>query len=174
MKTKRIGVLISFMLLAACGESSKSDTSPTSDAASVSMDNLRVLEGAEWTGSLSYLNYNAPNRSTIPVEAVFRAANDAELQYEIRYPDEPQYNSTETLALSAAGTRIEGHEIVSREITVEGALKLVTEGDGEDNGQEAVIQTEYLIGSSKLVIRKNVRYTDADDFFNRNEFALTR
>ncbi len=68
----------------------------------------------EWTGSLNYLNYGSPDRSTIPVAASIRSVDADGMRYNVRFPGEEQYNTAVTLSFGADGSTLDGAPIISR------------------------------------------------------------
>ena len=71
--------------LAAC--SGTVDVDP--DGPVVTMDDLHVIEGDNWTGTLTYLDYGSDKRVTIDTAATVEIASDTVLKYSISYPKEP-------------------------------------------------------------------------------------
>jgi len=146
----------------------------TGKAMAVTMDDLRRLEGGNWEGSLSYLNYGSDKRSTIPVKAAIKVLDENALQYAIQYPGEEQYNAKERLKLSSDGTRIDGYIITSREQTADGMLILTTEGTGRDDNRPAEVQVIYTVAADRFSIRKNIRFKSSETYLNRNEYSFRR
>jgi len=153
------------------------DTPPSPDAGNtvkVTMDDLNRLQGDNWEGNLSYLNYGSDKRSTIPVKLAIKVLDKRTLQYAIQYPGEEQYNAKERLKLSSDGTRIDGYRITNRVETADGTLVLTTEGKGRDDNRPAQIQMTYLVAADQFSIRKNVRFTIDETYLNRNEYSFRR
>jgi len=146
----------------------------TGNGMAVTMDDLRRLEGDNWEGSLSYLNYGSDIRSTIPVKAAIKVLDENALQYAIQYPGEEQHNAKERLKLTSDGTRIDGYTITSREQTADGMLILTTEGTDRDDNRPAEVQVIYSVAADRFSIRKNVRFKSSEAYFNRNEYSFRR
>ena len=53
-------------------------------------------------------------------------------------------------------------------------LKIVTMNNGMDNDKQAVIRHTYLINKKSFSIKKEVKYEGTQEFFERNEYSLTR
>ena len=140
----------------------------------VTMDDLNRLQGDNWQGTLSYLNYGSDKRSTIPVKATIKVLDKNGLLYAIQYPGEEQYNVKERLKLSSDGTRIDGYSITNREQAADGTLVLTTEGKGRDDNRPAQIQIIYSVAADRFSIRKNVRFTNEEAYLNRNEYSFLR
>lgn len=169
--------MVCSLLGASASERVEADALTGLDAANgmtVTMDEFRGLEGDNWEGSLSYLNYNSDKRSTIPVKLAVKVLNEKALQYAIQYPGEDQHNAKERLKLSSDGTRINGYIITNREQTTDGTLILTTEGKGQDDNRSAEIQVIYAVAADRFSIRKNVRFKKSGAYINRNEYSLRR
>lgn len=150
-------------------------TGPATDTGmAVTIDDFRRLEGDNWEGSLSYLNYGSDKRSTIPVKAAIKVLGKKALQYAIQYPGEEQHNAKERLKLSSDGTRIDGYTITNREQAADGMLILTTEGTGRDDNRPAEIQVIYTVAVDQFSIRKNVRFKSSETYRNRNEYSFRR
>ena len=52
--------------------------------------------------------------------------------------------------------------------------KIVTQKKGKDAKRKAIIRTSYVLSSSAFKIRKDVKFVGDTEFFNRNEYSLTR
>lgn len=139
-----------------------------------SADDLRALSGDGWKGELSYLNYYADYRSTIPVTASFQNASAEGIQYAISYPGEEHKNAANLLSLSADGRSIDGAPIISRSLDAQGRLQLTTEQMGKDADRAATIRKTYIISANEFSWSKNVRFEGEDIFFNRNSYRVSR
>ena len=146
----------------------------TDNGLAVTMDELRVLEGDNWEGNLSYLNYGSDKRSTIPVKVAIEVLDEKALQYAIQYPGEEQHNAKEQLKLSADGTKIDGYAITKRKKIADGTLILTTEGAGQDNNRPAEVQVVYTVAANRFKICKNIRFDSSGEYFNRNEYNFLR
>lgn len=146
----------------------------TGKGKAVTMHELERLEGDNWEGSLSYLNYGSDKRSTIPVRLAVKVLDENSLQYAIQYPGEEDHNAKEQLKLSSDGTHINGYIITSREQTADGTLILTTEGKGRDDNRSAEVQVVYSVAADRFSIRKNIRFESSEAYFNRNEYSFQR
>lgn len=146
----------------------------TGNGIAVTMDELKCLEGDNWEGSLSYLNYGSDKRSSIPVRLAVKVMDENSLQYAIQYPGEEDHNAKERLKLSSDGTHINDYIITSREQTADGTLILTTEGKGRDDNRSAEVQVVYSVAADRFSIRKNIRFESSEAYFNRNEYSFQR
>ncbi|NNE04522.1 MAG: hypothetical protein HKN15_02200 [Xanthomonadales bacterium] len=140
----------------------------------VSMEDFQALEGDGWEGSLNYLNYGSDKRSTIPVKMAIEISGKRSLQIAIRYPGEEEYNNSEKIKISRNGKRVDGYDLVARELQPDGVLLLTTLGSGRDDDRKADIQMVYFISANEFRIEKNVRFDQDDGFFNRNVYQFSR
>ena len=83
-------------------------------------------------------------------------------------------NGESEVEISEDGRKFMGAMVVARRIAEDGVLKLQTERDGQDDNKPAVIRMTYQFGEALLVMRKEVRFADADDYLQRNEYRFTR
>jgi len=133
-----------------------------------------ILQGDEWTGTLSYLDYSNGTREAIAVSVEFDPIAQHSVTYAIKYPGEGQYNSRETYKWMADDRRLNDADIVRRNVTSDGSIEIVTEADGVDDGRAAKIRTTYVLSSRQFVVRKDVKFSGEDAFINRNEYAFSR
>ncbi|MEM7432226.1 MAG: hypothetical protein AAF351_09905 [Pseudomonadota bacterium] len=167
-------VILSSLLVAACSSEETVDDPPVETQPVASVQDFAPLQGEKWVGSLTYLDYGSANRVAIPINITCCRFGDDFIEYVVMYPDEPQYDSTAQIRLSADGSTIDEHRLIMRNTNDDGSLTLTTVGTGEDNGREATIRTEYVIGAAQLLISKDVRYDDSEAYFNRNIIELSR
>ena len=137
---------------------------------------LRLLTGAQWTGTLTYLDYRSNKKVSIPSTlTVARSAEDRRSWvFDYKYPDEPKADGKETVTLSRDGRAINDETVTERAKLPGGSLKIVTEKKGRDNDRDAVFRYTYLLSAKSFSIRKEVRYEGASEFFERNEFSWKR
>lgn len=144
------------------------------EAVSLSPSDLVVVAGDDWTGSLTYLNYQAPFEDvTIPANLEVEATETG-LKLGYIYPDEPHANSTITLKVSEDGTMMMGEPIVSNTLLETGAREVKTAFPCEDMGKAASCEMTYTFGASELNVTKMVTYEGETDAFRRNAYSFTR
>lgn len=135
---------------------------------------LEVVVGSDWTGSLTYLNYQEPFVDfTIPA-ALEVTATEKGLQLAYKYPDEPHANSTIQAEIGAGGTTLMGELIVSNEVLDDGGRLIETAFPCEDMGQSASCEMTYAFSATELRIKKMVTLEGETEGFRRNEFVFTR
>lgn len=177
MKTLMIACA-SFALISACSVSSCASPA-TAESASTTVakatpTDFALIEGDGWTGQMTYLDYTTQKPSSIPVALNVKPAAGRTATYQILYPREPKYNTTEKLKISKDGTRLNGNAIIERAEQDDGSVKIVTLERGKDDNRDADMRTTYVLSGSALTISKDVKFDDGDDFFQRNTLALTR
>lgn len=160
------------MGLAAC--SAPAVSSPDLDGPVVKITDFKVIEGDDWTGDLTYLDYSGNKRVTIPTAAAVSITSPTKLKYSVSYPKEPWEDTKATLKLSKSGRVLDGNPVTYREVQTDGSLEILTKHQGKDNDKPAQIRLAYTLSASKFTISKDVRFEDEADFVNRNIYAFTR
>ncbi len=141
--------------------------------ASVSPEDLKTALG-DWTGSLTYIDYQSNEPYTMPANLQVKPGkNESELVLHNIYPNEPKANGKGKFKITAGGQKLNNEAVTAKEILSDG-VKIVTEYQGKDNNQKALIRNTYVLRSSSLIIRKEVRFGDSSQWLKRNEFAYTR
>ena len=145
-------------------------------APKIKADDFQRLTGAPWTGTLTYLDYGKNKKVSIPSTLVVtRAATDARTWvFDYQYPNEPQADSKENVAIGKDGKTIGDETVVERTTLADKTLKIVTQKRGTDNDRQALFRYTYLISAKIFSIKKEVRYEGAQEFFERNEYSWTR
>lgn len=145
-------------------------------APKVTDKDLRLLTGAQWTGTLTYLDYRSNKKVSIPSTlTVTRSAEDKRSWvFDYKYPDEPKADEKETVTISKDGRAINGETVTERTKLPGGTLRIVIEKKGRDNDRDAVFRFTYLLNAKSFSIKKEVRYEGTAEFFERNEFSWKR
>ena len=144
------------------------------EAEGLSPSDLALVAGVDWTGSLTYLNYQPPFEDvTIPANLEVEAT-DTGLKLAYIYPDEPHANTTVTLKVSADGQMMMGESIVSNTLLESGTREVKTAFPCEDMGKAAKCEMTYAFGESELQVTKMVTYKGEADAFRRNAYTFTR
>ena len=142
----------------------------------ITSDDLQVLTGSQWVGTLTYLDYRSNKKVSIRTNLTVRpnGADKWSWVFEYTYPDEPKANNEEIVRLSKDGKTLNGEVVMERTGLPDGTVRLVTEKKGEDNRRGASIRFTYLLNSKSFSIKKEVRYDDENEFFARNEYSWKR
>lgn len=137
---------------------------------------LRNLTGAQWTGTLTYLDYRKNTKVSIPSNLKVMQSKDDKSSwiFEYQYPDEPKANGQENIALSKDGKTFDGETVIERTILADNTLRIVTEKSGPDNDKKALFRFTYLLNKTSFSIKKEVKYEGTTDFFVRNEYNWKR
>ena len=143
----------------------------------VSADDLKVLEGGRWTGSLTYQDYRSGKRTQIKSDVLIKRktgeSNSWIFSYE--YPDEPKANGISEVAITDGGKGFNGGAVMEiRRNEKDGSILLVTTKPGTDNDRKALFRYSYLIGRDKFSIKKEVQVDGSTEWFTRNEYAWSR
>lgn len=144
--------------------------------ARIERDDLQILTGSQWTGTLTYLDYRSKKKVSIPANLNVRpnGADKWSWIFEYQYPDEPQANSKEIVRLSRDGRSMNGEVVLERTNLAGNTVRFVTEKKGEDNNRSATIRFTYSLNAKSFSIKKEVRYENEDQFFERNGFDWKR
>lgn len=144
--------------------------------AAIDPADLKALEGGEWEGNLTYLDYSSNQKTTIKSNLkVSPAGTDGRAwRFEYVYPLEPKANSASDVKLSADGGTFNDQKVVERTKNADGTLKIVTTKAGTDNDKKAEFRFTYLIGPGKFSVMKEVRVEGSDSFFERNTYSWNR
>lgn len=142
--------------------------------AQLSPNDFRPLFGS-WKGGLTYNDYRSGKPVKIPVRITvteLKADKNAIILF-YDYPEEPKENGNDTIRISADRKMIGDKNIVAvkREHDL---TKITAERSGEDNDKPATLRYTYTISSAQFIIRKEVKYNDAENYFFRNEYAMSR
>jgi uncharacterized membrane protein YphA (DoxX/SURF4 family) len=143
-------------------------------------NDLLLLRGT-WKGNLSYKDYTSNSNEKIPV-IIYGYCKDANektcrtWRLKFEYSDEPKANQEADYAIGKDGRTFNGAVLIKKEKLKDGTLQFVTEQKGKDgNDQKAcTIRYVYQLNYSLFSITKLVRFDDEKDFFERNEYKVTR
>ena len=78
------------------------------------------------------------------------------------------------MVLAGGGSVFDGEAVVERSELPGGAVRVVTEADGEDDHKPARFRHEYEMGPRACSIRKLVRFEGESAFFERNTYRWGR
>jgi len=139
-------------------------------------DDLQVLTGTQWSGTLTYLDYRSNKKVSIPANLTVRPNGEDKWSwvFEYKYPDEPNASSEEIVRLSKDGKSLNGEVVLERTSLADGAVRFVTEKKGQDNNRSASFRFIYELSAKTFSIKKEVRYEDENQFFERNEYRWNR
>jgi opacity protein-like surface antigen len=170
---RRIAVIAAAVALAGCASAARGPDA--GQAPVVRPADLERLAGAEWQGTLSYLDYGSGRKTSIRSNVTVTPSGEpSRWIFAHRYPDEPRADSRDTVVLAADGRTLAGETVVERATLADGTLRIVTEKPGRDNDRPATFRYTYLIAPARVSIRKEVRVDGTAEFFERNEYAWTR
>ncbi len=163
------------LMISACTEVGSPPVNPpvAEAAVTISMDDLRLLIGDDWEGALTYLNYGSDKRSTIPVKMIVMSPDGDRLPFAIKYPGEEDKNVDGGLELSGDGSQFDNARIIERRDTPEG-FTFTTQTRGQDDNRPADIRIVYEVSERLFKMRKLVKFDDAEDYIERNEYILKR
>lgn len=143
--------------------------------ARVEANDIKVLEGPRWTGSLSYLDYSSNKTTSIASDLIVERLPDNERgwKFDFKYPNEPRADSSSFVTIAPDGTSFNGQRVISRLRDANG-LTIVTESEGTDNNKKAMFRFTYSLTGSTFSIKKEVKTEGSNEFFERNVYIWTR
>jgi hypothetical protein len=148
----------------------------TGQTATVGPDDLKILEGPKWTGTLTYLDYRSNKKTSIKSNITVsrgEAANTWVFAYE--YPDEPKANGTSNVSLTNGGTVFNDQKVIERSVIADAtSLRIVTTKNGTDNDKPAVFRFTYAVTPTSFWIKKEVQLEGSAEWFERNEYRWAR
>ncbi len=102
-------------------------------SAKVSAKDLKPLEGNQWVGDLTYLDYQSKELTSIKTNVIITRDSTDKLKwiFTMQYPLEPKANRTEDLVLSPDGLIFDGENVVERKKLPSGVLKVITTKPGK-------------------------------------------
>ncbi|MBT8236739.1 MAG: hypothetical protein KJO04_11145 [Bacteroidia bacterium] len=140
----------------------------------ITPDDLTMISG-EWQGSLTYMDYSTNKPFTMPANVtVEQGKNEYQVQLLISYPKEPNANSKDKIKISKDGLLINKIRVTTREVLPNKVVKITSEYEGKDNNKSALLKKVYIFGPKQFIIRKEVKFDDAEDWLMRNEYSFKR
>ena len=148
--------------------------SASAQTAKISAKDLKPLEGRQWVGDLTYLDYTSKKKTSIKSNVTITRANDLTWIFDMQYPLEPNANSKDETKLSADGRTFDGETVIERIELPDGILKIVTTKTGKDDNRDSTFRHVYLIGKKSFSIKKEVKFDGSVEYFERNTYSWTR
>jgi len=151
-------------------------SAPTSnDPARLVANDLDLLTGTPWVGTLTYLDYTSKKQTTIDSSLIVVRTNDTPPAWEfgVGYAKEPHADSKEDVSLKDGGRRLGDEQVVSRTSLPDGVL-FITECDGQDDNRAARFRFEHTITPHEYSKRKLVRFVGTTEFFERHIYRWNR
>lgn len=101
--------------------------------AKIQRDDVQLLTGAQWAGTLTYLDYRSNKKVSIPANLTVKPNGDDQWSwvFEYQYPDEPHANSSEIIRLSKDGRSMNDEVVLERTSLPDGTVRFVTEKKGK-------------------------------------------
>ncbi len=140
----------------------------------VTPEDLKAVIG-EWTGSITYLDYQTNEPFTMPADLIVEPGkNENTLVLNYIYPDEPKANSTDRIRITQNGTLLNKDIITLRKELADGQTQIQTEREGKDDNKDALIRQTYIMGQDQFLMRKEVQFEASEDWIKRSEFSYQR
>src|SRR5918993_1043340 len=95
-------------------------------------DDFAPLAGAQWKGTLTYLDYRSNKKTSIPsnLTVTQSAADKRSWTFDYQYPKEPQADGKKTVTIGEDGTTVNDEKVVERTRLAGRALRIVTAKQG--------------------------------------------
>jgi hypothetical protein len=145
--------------------------------ATIGTDDLKILEGPKWTGTLTYLDYRSNKKTSIKSNVTVSQAKDQSgvWTFDYEYPDEPKANGASNMSLTDGGKMFNGQKVIERSVIADAtSLRIVTTKNGTDNDKPAVFRFTYSVTPTSFRIKKEVQLDGSAEWFERNEYIWTR
>lgn len=142
----------------------------------ISPNDLKTLEGDQWIGNLTYLDYKSKKPTSIMSNVTITRSKTDKLTwiFDMDYPLERGANSKDEVKLSADGMMFDGEMVIERTKSPDGTLRIVTTKKGKDDNRDSTFRHTYLISKKAFSMRKEVKFDDEAEFFERNTYTWTR
>lgn len=142
----------------------------------ITAGDLRPLEGKQWIGELTYLDYQSKKPTSIKSNVTVSRSSSDKLKwtFTMQYRLEPKADRVDEVVLSEDGRTFDSETVTERTKLPDGTLKIVTTKNGKDDDRNATFRHTYLIGRSVFSIKKEVRFDGSDTYFERNTYRWTR
>lgn len=144
-------------------------------AQTVNESDLKMLEGADWVGELTYLDYGSNKKVSIKSDLkVTRNGSGRTWEFSYIYPDEPKANGESAVSISPDGRMINGQTVIETKRGDNGIRQIVTTMNAEDDGKKAQFRFTYSIGRNEFSIVKEVQFAGSRNWIERNTYRWTR
>ncbi|HRI03643.1 MAG TPA: hypothetical protein PLL77_07865 [Pyrinomonadaceae bacterium] len=145
-------------------------------SAKISAKDLKPLEGGEWIGKLTYLDYQSKKPTSIKSNLTVTRSKTDKLTwtFDMQYPLEPKANSKDEVRLSPDGKTFDGETVIERTKLPDGTLRIVTSKPGKDDDRPATLRHTYLVSKKAFSIKKEVKLDSEAEYFERNTYSWTR
>ena len=140
----------------------------------ITPEDLKLILGT-WEGSITYLDYQTNKPFTMAANLIVeQGRNKNTLVLKNLYPNEPKANNSEKIKVSNNGTMLNKHIVTQREKLENGHIQIQTEHNGKDDNKRAQIRYTYIIGKKIFLIRKEVQFSQGEEWIKRSEFSYNR
>ena len=130
-----------------------------------------------WEGTLTYLDYTSGKPFTMNADLSIETINKSnDLIFSNIYAKESSANSKDTITISKKMNYINNLIIKSRKKLDNDKVEIITQElsiDGNENKQ-ALIKHTIIIGKTKLIKRKDVKFIDENVWINRYEYSYIK
>jgi uncharacterized membrane protein YphA (DoxX/SURF4 family) len=145
----------------------------------LSVSDLHLLRGT-WNGTLTYRDYTSGKEETIPVTIYGwlkgDESNSRTWRLKFEYNNEPHANNEMDYTIGKDGRTLNGATIIEKKKTADGNLEVVTETKGKDGNEQkpCIFRTVIRLSYPSLIITKLVKFEGEKEFFQRNQYNVSR
>lgn len=165
------------IVLAACGSLPSVGNSPSQaqskDELHLTTSDLSGLGGSEYSGKLTYLDYQSGENVSLDVTAYVTVKLDC-LNVAIFYTDEPEANSTNAYCISEDGSAFADAPLISLQRLGPDFIAFQTQETGEDDSKPALLRQSYILSQTAITSGLEVSYDDGETWIERNELDIER
>lgn len=141
----------------------------------VSINDFKNIEGS-WSGQLTYLDYTSNKQESINANMKGHTKGNNQFELDFRYPGETGKGGSDVYSLQKNGRAINGMKVLERTESSDGSLKIVLEDKGKDGNDNKKATFNFILemGNNKFVMTKMVKFDGEKEFFQRNQYILSR
>lgn len=135
---------------------------------------------AAWSGTLTYRDYRSQKTTVLPTRARGEMTRPDQLLLHFDYEESSTRHvfGTDTLTVAPGGAHLRwdgtDYAIQSKQWLPDQTLRLVLEGEAQDNDRPATIRKILTLGPHQLTVKKEVRPGSEAAFFQRHQYQFTR
>ena len=139
---------------------------------SVSTSDFEILDNTNWKGTLTYLDYQSGELSSIDTNLQVEIEGN-KVKSNLQYVYEPHKNNKSSVQIKKNGTYYGKEKIVSNTLN-NGTRTIITTYEGKDNGKKATMFITHEFNKTSYTISKKVAYKNTDESLVRNTYKFTK
>lgn len=142
----------------------------------VSKEDINILTGNIWKGTLTYIDYSNGKKIEIPVELkVIQTSEESDLWFFMTsFPGEEDHNQTDTVKLSDGGTLFDGEMVKQKFTDDNNRINIITEKEHFEDEKAMLYRFTYIIGNDYFFSGKEESPIGQIHFMQRNFYEYKR